>query len=187
MKSKKRITKKEIAIIKAAQKGDIKAFNRLFEKYKDFVSKTIYQYLKDMDESQEVANVVFLKMYNNLSKFKAYDSFGGWLRVMANRTAIDYLREIKHDPVVLDDFDERLAENDSISSDEYDVVNRITYEQVIKEFKTFPNPVQKILEMFYVDNLTVEQISNRLDIPEGTIKSHLSRTRKKLQKIFKQT
>lgn len=186
MKSKRKITKKEIAIIKAAQKGNIKAFNRLFNKYHEFVSKVIYQYLKDIDESREVANMMFLKVYNKLSEFKVYDSFGGWLRIMANRTAIDYLRSIKHDPVVLDDFEERLAENDSISSDECDLVNRITYERVIKEFKEFPNPIRKILEMFYVDNLTTDQISKILDIPEGTIKSHLSRTRKKLQKTFKQ-
>lgn len=189
MKKKKtnnpRITPEEIEVIKAAQAGSKSAFNTLYNKYKGFVDSVVYQYLKDMDESKDVANIVFLKVYEKLSTFRAYDSFGGWLRVIANRTAIDYLRETKHDPLAIDNFDARLALNDSISSDENDLVNRMTFEQVTKVFDQFPEQVKKVCELFYVENLTVEQIGKALRIPTGTVKSHLSRTRSKLKKQIK--
>lgn len=180
-----RITPEEIKVIKAAQNGSTIAFNRIFKKYKSFVTNLLYKYIKDKDEANDIANIVFLKVYDKLSTFTAYNSFGGWLRIITNHTAIDYLRAIKRNPIVIDSIDARLASNKSISSDENDVVNRLTYEQVLKVFKTLPEQAQKVCELFYIDNLTCEQISKALKIPEGTIKSHLSRSRSKIKKHFK--
>ena len=91
-----RITEKEIGIIKRAQAGEELAFNQLFKKYKGFVTHLLYQYLKDYDEAKDVTNIVFLKVHDKLSKFVEYDSFGGWLRIITNRTAVDYLRSQKN-------------------------------------------------------------------------------------------
>ena len=71
-----RITPEEVGIIKRAQAGDELAFNTLYKRYKGFVENLLFQYLKDMDEAKDVANIVFLKVYDKLSKFTAYDSFG---------------------------------------------------------------------------------------------------------------
>ena len=85
-----------------------------------------------------------------------------------------------------------LGDNDNnvsleqIDSAEHDMVNRITYEQLLKEFDRF-NPVHKqICLLFYQDNLTVDQIGKTLNMSSGTIKSILSRTRTKIIKHFKQ-
>ena len=180
-----KITPEEIAVIKAAKEGDIKAFNRIFKRYKAFVCGILKSYIKDKDEANDIANIVFLKVYDNLSKFTAYDSFGGWLRIMTNRTAIDYLRKIKNAPVVMDSIDSRLTSMRSISSNETDIVNRLTYEQVLKEFNALSEQARKVCEMFYIDNMTAEQIGTALNIPIGTVKSHLSRSRSRLRKQFK--
>lgn len=180
-----RITQEEVGIIKRAQAGDISAFNHIFKRYKSFVDNILFQYIKDMDEAKDLTNIVFLKVYDKLSTFTAYDSFGGWLRVIANRTAIDYLREMKNKTNVLGEDDVRLTSATSIVSDETDLVNQLTYEQLLKEFKKFPEHVQKICLLFYVENMTTEQISKELRIPTGTIKSILSRTRKRIKQTFK--
>ena len=88
-----RITPEEIGIIKRAQAGDESAFSQIFQKYRSFVSKILFSYIKDPDEADDITNVVFLKVYKKLSTFTEYESFGGWLRVLSNRVAIDYLRE----------------------------------------------------------------------------------------------
>lgn len=180
-----RITPEEVGIIKRAQAGDKSAFNTLFYKYKGFVENLLYQYLKDMDEAKDVTNIVFLKVYDKLSMFKAYDSFGGWLRILTNRVAIDYLRSIENKANVLGDRDERLSSQELSSSGEIDLVNRITYEQLMAEFDKFPETVRKVFRLFYENNMTVEEISNALNVPTGTIKSMLSRTRRKIKKQLK--
>ena len=181
-----RITNQEIEIIKKAQAGDISAFNKLFDHYKNFVDNLLFKYIKDTDESKDITNIVFLKVYNNLSKFTDYSSFGGWLRILANRTAIDYLRSIENKPRATGTVEDRLSLATNVSSDEIDLVNRLSYERVLEEFDKFPSHMKKILEMFYINNLTVSQISEKLSIPTGTIKSILSRTRKIIKQNFKQ-
>jgi RNA polymerase sigma-70 factor (ECF subfamily) len=176
-----RITPEEVGIIKRAQAGDESAFNALFYRYKGFVESLLYQYLKDWDEAQDVTNIVFLKVHDKLSKFTAYDSFGGWLRILTNHTAIDYLRSCKNksEPDVKED---RLS-LDMAGSTENDLVNHLTYKQLTAEFNKLPEDVRRIFEMFYVDNLKVDEISESFNpkIPTGTIKSTLSRTRRKLK------
>lgn len=181
-----RITPEEIEVIKAAQAGSVPAFNRIFKKYQGFVTNILYGYIKDKDEARDIANLVFLKVHDKLSKFTAYDSFGGWLRILTNRTAVDYLRTIKHIPTVIDSIDARLASSKSISSDENDLVNRLTSEQIYREFNALSEDAQKVCELFYLDNMTCKQISDALNVPEGTVKSHLSRSRRRLKTKFKQ-
>lgn len=180
-----RITQTEIDLIKKAQAGDERAFNTIFRHYKGFVTQILFHYLKDMDEAKDIANIVFLKVHNKLSSFTAYDSFGGWLRIITNRTAIDYLRETKHREHVLGSDDERLASQDVGESAEDELVNRITYEKLLSEFEKFPPIVCKICKLFYENNMTAEQIGKALNIPKGTVKSTLSRTRVKLKNNLK--
>lgn len=185
MSKNPRITSEEVGIIKRAQAGDESAFNALFYKYKGFVENILFHYIKDMDEAKDVANVVFLKVHDKLSMFTAYNSFGGWLRILSNRTAIDYLREMKNKSTVLGDSDVRLAAEESSGSAEDDLVNRLTYEHILAEFDKFPEATRKVLKLFYANNMTVEQISKKLNVPTGTIKSTLSRTRRKIKKSLK--
>ncbi len=185
MSKNPRITSQEVGIIKKAQAGDKSAFNTLFYKYKPFVENILTGYIKDKDEAKDLTNIVFLKVYEKLSTFKAYDSFGGWLRIIANRTAIDYLRETKNKQLDLEPFAGRLPSESSCVQSEDDLVNRLTYEQLLCEFDKLSETNRKVCRLFYKNNMTVEQIGDALQIPTGTIKSTLSRTRKRIQKQLK--
>ena len=181
-----KITPEEIKVIKAAQEGNILAFNRIYKKYKEFVSNILYGYIKDKDEANDIANIVFLKVYDKIGKFTAYDSFGGWLRIITNNTAVDYLRRTKNIPIVSDTLDSRLVSNVPASSNEIDLVNRLTYEQLLEEFNALSEQAQKVCRLFYLDNLTSKDIGEKLKMSENTVKSHLRRSRQRLSNKLKQ-
>lgn len=180
-----RITQSEIETIKEAQKGNELAFNKLFNRYKEFVDNVLFCYVNDMDEAKDLTNVVFLKVYQKLSTFTDYSSFGGWLRIIANRTAIDYLRKVKEKSMELGEDSGRLPVELTNSSEEEDFVNLLEYESLLKEFEKLPKKTQKIFNLFYVEDLTVDEISKVLKIPTGTIKAALSRTRRKIKNNLK--
>nr|DAG89990.1 MAG TPA: RNA polymerase sigma factor [Crassvirales sp.] len=179
-----KITQEEIRLIKDAQAGKMLAFNKLFNRYKGFVDHVLYSYLKDFDEAQDLTNIVFLKVYYKLSSFTDCSSFGGWLRIIANRTAIDYLRKIGDKNKLLGENDGCMS-LDQVESNENDTINRITYEQLLSEFDRFTPMHKNVCLLFYRDNLTVDQISKSLSMSPGTIKSILSRTRASIKKQFK--
>ena len=176
-----RITPAEIKTIKDAQAGSMKAFNRIFYRYKSFVENVLFQYIGDMDEARDITNDVFLKVYEKLSKFTRYDSFGGWLRILAKNTAIDYLRVHKRFDVSTDD--ERLQLKDVSGDDEISTTNKLTYNYLISLFDKIPPSYRESCKLFYIDNLTVEQIAKALKLPTGTVKSNLFRMRKILKKL----
>lgn len=180
-----RITQSEIETIKSAQQGNVLAFNKLFSRYKEFVDNILFSYVNDMDEAKDLTNVVFLKVHQKLSTFTDYSSFGGWLRIIANRTAIDYLRRMKEKAVELGDNTDRLPVELTNASEEEDLVNLLEYEALLKEFEKLPEKTQRIFNLFYVDDLTTDEISKVLKIPTGTIKAILSRTRRKIKNNLK--
>lgn len=179
-----KITEEEIALIKEAKSGNMHAFNKLYYRYKNMVDAVLNQYIDDEDESKDLANIVFLKVYNKLSSFESYESFGGWIRVIASRTALDYLRQSYNKLTVVDEENIRLMSETSTS--DADLVNQMSYEQILKEVDNLPNTARKVFKLFYLRNLTMEQISKRMRLPLGTVKSHLSRSRRRIKnKIIK--
>jgi len=113
--------------------------------------------------------------------FSNYESFGGWLRILTNHIAVDYLRETENKRTKLGSEDDRLSYDEPNDYAENDLVNQITYNQILSEFKKLPESTRKVFEMFYRDNLKIDEISEALNIPKGTIKSTLSRTRRKIK------
>ena len=187
MKAKNpKITEEEIALIKSAQAGEMSAFNKLYHKYSGFTTNLLYNYLKDYDEARDINNIVWDKVYRKLSKFTDYSSFGGWLRILTNRTAIDYLREINKHEVVQEDSYDRLPYGTSVYHAEDELVNQLTYDTLLQELKKLPEPQKSVCMLFYKDNMPVSTISKKLSIPIGTIKSILFRMRKQVRKHFKQ-
>lgn len=182
-----KITPEEIGIIKRAQAGEKLAFNLLFTKYKGFVDNLLNLYIHDIDEAKDITNIVFLKVYDKLSTFTDYTSFGGWLRTIATHTAIDYLRRMKDAPVVMESIGDRLSLSNPIVLNESDLVNHDQVEAIDDVISTFSEKTQRILNLYYHDGLDTSEISKALRIPVGTIKSVLSRTRKRIQKHFNLT
>jgi RNA polymerase sigma-70 factor (ECF subfamily) len=179
-----RITPEEIQTIKDAQAGSMKAFNRIFHRYKGFVDNVLFSYTKDMDEAKDLTNVVFMKVYDKLSKFNRYESFGGWLRILAKNTAIDYLRTIKDKGhVSVDDDVKQLQLVDVNGDDEISMTNKATYDHLIELIHTMPPSYRETCRLFYVENLKVKEIAEILNIPVNTIKSYLFRMRKRIKKL----
>lgn len=179
-----RITPAEIQTIKEAQAGSMKAFNRIFYRYKSFVDGMLYYYLRDMDEARDLTNVVFLKVYDKLSKFTRYESFGGWLRILAKNTAIDYLRTVKgENDISVDNENRKLQLPNPQEDSENAIVKKMTYDYLVSLTDTLPPSYRDVYRLYYIENLTVADIAKTLKIPEGTVKSYLFRTRNILKKL----
>ena len=177
-----RITEKEIALIKSAQSGNEKAFNKLFYMYKGFVESLLTDYLKDRDEARDITNVVFLKVHNKLSMFVDYDSFGGWLRILTRNSAIDYLRTIKVKQQYVEPTSYKLDSNVQ-NREEFDLINQMTLDSILSKLDRMTETKKKVLQMFYGEGYTINDISKCIGIPKGSIKSILFRFR---QQVFKQ-
>jgi RNA polymerase sigma-70 factor (ECF subfamily) len=134
-----------------------------------------------MDEARDLTNEVFLRLYQKLSKFTQYSSFGGWLRTLTKNMAIDYLRR-KANIISIDDDSSGNELSKINSGGEDEVINRMTYDNIISQIEKLSPPYRDVALLFYRDNWTIKQISRSTHIPGNTVKSYLFRMRKKFNK-----
>ena len=148
-------------------------------------AKTICdRYAKRNDDSQEIVNDSFLKMFRELHRYKpAYSdpvsSFKGWLKRIVIHTAIDHFRKNhKHAPV------KYLPEAINISAGDETALDNISHKELIKAIQNLSPGYRTIFNLHIIEGLTHNEISKRLRITVGASKSNLSKARRRLQKIL---
>jgi len=175
-------------LILRCQAGDRGAFDELVARYQRYVFNLIYQHLGDIDEIEDVAQEVFLRIYKFIRKYRGNASLESWVyKIVLNycrtharrRSALSRLfapiYPVKHD-------DERSYELLDILPDaSYDpaktVEQRRIAQDILDAVYSLPEIYRNILIMREVNELSYEEIAEILGISIGTVKSRISRAR----------
>ncbi len=166
--------------VRAAQCGDRRAFGQLVSRFQQAVYATVYRRLGDHAESQEVCQDVFIQALRKIGQLRDPLRFGGWLRSIAARMAIN--RAVRRPPLVT-------VEPESMQRTcvEYDtplgaMLTREREDQVHTGLDRLRALDRDTLVAFYFDGSTLIEMSERFDSPVGTIKRRLHVARKRLAK-----
>ena len=159
--------------IALARKGDDRAFSRLIEEellYMYRISKSILQHEADVEDAVQEA---VIKAWTQLRSLKDNRYFKTWLiRILINQCN-EILRKQKR--IVLTNDNINFTEDYEDSSERMalkDAINRLDGEQ------------RTVIILFYFEDLSYSEISYALGIPEGTVKSRLSRAKNKLNNLL---
>lgn len=173
-----------------AAKGDKQAFEKLMRKYEKYVCTTVYSVIRNHDESFDVAQEVFLKLYHNIGSFKGESSFSSWLYRISKNAALDYMRSNKnnHKNVSLtfenEDGEEtfiEIADTSDKSSPEKCILKKETSDILYEALEEI-NPLHReIIELRYILDYSYEEIAEILSLEAGTVKSRLFRAREALR------
>jgi len=151
----------------------------LFEAIDHYVRKTVRSFVasQDVDDvTQETLQIAFSK----LDELKDNTSFTGWIGTIARRTAADHYRSRKHGDV---SFEEPMLDPHTETPDGA-AEKKEMIEQVRCAIARLPVADQKMVEEYY-NGTSMRDISDKLQIPIGTIKRRLSLSRKRLQFLLK--
>jgi len=172
--------------IEQVKSGDNRAFTNLYNKYYKSIRLVILNIVKNDDIADDLISVVFIKAWEKINSYVDHLSFGLWLKKIAVNTAIDYIRHLKNeanDHYV--DSDDSFIELVSPDSDpESQMLHKENLVKMQEAFKLLSSSYQEIINMAYVENLTYQQMADKLEMPLGTLKSNLHKAKAKLRKIF---
>ncbi len=155
-----------------------KAFDTLVKKYQSPIRRFfLHQTLGDSELSDDLAQETFIKAYTNLASFKNLSSFSTWLYRIAYNVFYDYIRT-KRDECEIDcyEVDAQYQTEQKAVGDHMDLYLGLSK---LKEIE------RVCITLFYMEDLALDKISVILNLPTGTIKSHLSRGKDKLAKFLK--
>ncbi len=174
----------------AAANGDKLAFERLVRKYEKFVCTTVFTVVRNREDSFDVSQEVFLKLYHSIGSFKGDSSFSSWLYRIAKNCALDHLRRQKrHQSLSLDAEDDdgnrfilQLPDTNPAGDPEHRLLQSERKDMLYDALNELCDEHREILLLRDIEGLTYDQIGERLQLESGTVKSRLFRAREALRK-----
>lgn len=176
----------ERKLISRAKEGDMEAFEALIRKY----GKNIYFLCHGMTHAHQSADDLsqetFVKAYFSLDRFKDGMNFYTWIRRIALNTTLNYLDKRKREEP-LGEREDRITHSDSSHRQEspHEELQRNQMERKFKDaLRALPSDQRIVFILRTYENLSYKEISQTLDIPQGTVMSRLKRARKKMKTLL---
>ncbi|WP_454862440.1 RNA polymerase sigma factor SigW [Peribacillus frigoritolerans] len=169
-------------------KGDHNAFGEIVEIYKDKVFQICFRMLGNRQEAEDLAQEAFVRAYVNIRSFNITMKFSTWLYRIATNLCIDRLRKKKPDYYLDAEVagTEGLNMYSQIASDmakpEEEVESLELQETIQMEIMKLPEKYRSVIVLKYIEELSLKEISEILDLPVGTVKTRIHRGREALRK-----
>ena len=177
--------KSDAELIHKILSGDEAAFSALVQKYQKSVHALAWRKINDFHIAEEITQDTFLHVYQKLPTLKNPNQFAGWLYVIADRRCIAWLRKKKRAMQSLEATSQETLEETAYACyiseqrEEAEVDRRREIVQNLLE--KLPESERTVVILHYLGEMTCEAISKFLGVSPNTVKSRLSRARKRLR------
>ncbi len=173
-------------LIQRTLEGDQHAFTELVEKYQDQVHTLAWQKIGDFHIAQEITQDVFITAYQKFHTFTHYRQFAGWLYVVTNRKCIAWHRKKKPQPQSLEATDpvelEEVCYSDYMTQQREEALNETHRSIVHKLLSKLQESERTVVNLYYIAEMTCEDIGKFLGVSPNTVRSRLHRARNRLKK-----
>ncbi len=168
-------------LIIRCQDGDELAWEVLVRQHQGRVCSIALGYVGEQDEANDLAQEIFVRVYENLHTCEDPDRFIYWLTRIARNACIDHLRRRKARPPRQDiPAEEMTALSDSRPTPEDDWVRSQRKRLVYRALQELSEINREIILLKDIQDLPLDEIATLLSLPLGTVKSRSSRARVEL-------
>jgi len=197
----------EINIIRRIKSGDINAFEEIVSKYKDKALTLSIRILKVKEDAEDSLQEAFIKTFRAIvdNQFEERSKFSTYFYRIVYNTALDFYKKHKAKNYNLINIDEKQTDNDGGISDistfemkidrskystsvafqtDRKTIDNEMQELVNKYLELIPEKYGAILTLFYINDLSHDEIAETLRLPIGTVKNRIFRAKNKLKEIM---
>lgn len=179
----------------ALDKGDQKAYAELLQRYRESVFFMMLKMCNNKDDAEDLTIEAFGRAFKKLHQYSPDFAFSTWLFKIASNNAIDFIRKKKQKySISLDNKSENMENGDhsaNIKASGLDPEENFIRKQKIESVRVLVDSLKpkykEMIELFYFQEMSHEEISKKLSLPIGTIKAQLFRARDLLYNALKST
>lgn len=198
---------KELDLISRIKSGDKAAFTVLYNKYWSPIKYYCYQRVRDNQISEDLATEILTKVYEKIKSYEAQYTFNSWVIRITKNHVIDHVRKSKRNPVnsnlnysiqnsITSESGDLTISSvlgcDTMENDSLNPEQTFTQKETIKERRKFlaqyimhlKERDRKILKLYYVDEMSYDEISKELDLNLNCMKVSLKRAKDKLKSMI---
>ena len=170
-------TQTEASLIRNCINGDRKQQKALYDLYSPKLFAVCLRYTHNQMDAEDVLQEGFVKLFNNLEKFKAEGSFEGWMRRIFVNTAIEYLRSKKINTIGCE-----FVEN-TLQDKQPNGLENLYNQDLLKTTATLSYGYHTVFDLYVNQGYSHKEIAERLGITESTSKSQFSRAKALLRNL----
>jgi RNA polymerase sigma-70 factor (ECF subfamily) len=157
--------------------GDRKSQRDLYDTYSPKMFSVCLRYAKNQMDAEDILQEGFVKLYNNLHRFRGEGSFDGWVRRIFVNTAIEHIRKKNLNTNIGDGMENFRDKHKTPLDNLYE-------KDLIKSTNTLSNGYRTVFTMYAVDGFSHKEIAKELGITESTSKSQFSRAKALLRNLL---
>lgn len=173
-------------IIEQAKHGDKEAFNQIYNRYYRLIRYIIFDIIKNDETTKDLVEATFIKAFEKISFYRNPISFEAWLKTIAVNTAIDHIRQSKDTNLnyEIDDEENKLQLPEMSPDPETSLIELEDIENLKVALTLLRPRLRNLVELRYYNGLSYKQLSAKLNIPIGSVKSDLNKAKHRLRTIF---
>ncbi|MFC3771112.1 RNA polymerase sigma factor [Paenibacillus sp. GCM10012303] len=164
-------------------KIDHSIISDITKKYWNDVWNYAFLITKDYDQSNDIAQDVFVKAFKSIDSYRGEGSVKTWLLVIARNTAYSYLRSAFFRKVTVFAV---VHSNASVASAEKEFFEKNFINEIWKAVMDLPRHYREVIVLDAQLEMSIDEISKFLSVSQGTVKSRIHRARKMLTKKLKE-
>ena len=166
-------------LVALALRGHPEAFATLVERYDRAVYHLSYRTLRDVEEARDATQEAFFKAFRSLRTFKPGAKFSTWIFAIAYHACCDRLNRRKH--FTGEELPERA---DAGPGPEAQVIALDEASRLRTAIDALPEKYRTVITLFHLQGKQYEEIATVLDLPMGTVKTHLFRAKEHLRRLL---
>lgn len=173
-------------IIDSVRKGNSSDYSILVNRYKNKAFSMLKRMLKNEFEAEEVLQDCFLKAYNSLVNFKGESKFSTWFyRIVYNSALTKLSSQKRKTETEMTSVEDHFNLESEYSSDE--IEKKDVSHLIHKTISKLPERYSAIITMFYLDEMTIDEISDVMGLTVSNVKVMLHRSRNALRDLILKT
>ena len=169
-------------LIQACLKGDQQAWDAIVQKYWRRVFNVAYKFVGKHDEAEDLSQEIFLKIYKALATFDRRANFQTWVISISRNLCIDHYRSVRKERETVDrNVDAAALSPTAKGPDPLARLHTLDRRDLLKQgMLLLPDTLRTAVLLRDIQDLSYRDIAERLDLPEGTVKSRINRGRNEL-------
>jgi RNA polymerase sigma-70 factor (ECF subfamily) len=179
------------ATVERALEGDQRAYETLVGKYQTPLRRHVAKMVRDDAQVDDLVQEAFVKAFKSIERYNPDYAFSTWLYRIATNHSIDYIRKKKlptfsiDKPVQTRDGQLQVELPDTTYRPDRDVVTGQRNAILSAAIDDLPEKYNKVIVMRHQQELSYDEIAEKLDLPLGTVKAHIFRARALLNKALR--
>jgi RNA polymerase sigma-70 factor (ECF subfamily) len=168
-------------LLEACKKGNRIAQMQVYDTYSRAMFTVACRYLNNEEDAKDAIQEGFLKAFTNIENYKPKATFGAWLKRIIINQCLDVLKKKQ-----LKFNDLEVSELKIVNEEDWNFDSRITKQEILYAIERLNEKHKLVVKLYLIEGCDHKEISEILDIPIKTSRTHLRRGKLKLQVLLKE-